>query len=230
MLMKRIGPAMVFLVVLATWRPSEAALQLTVTSGSSALSFTDGGAGDTAASTGILSVSYTLGDWTFSSTIVASSPVIGSSTQALIDLASINISSTAPGTLVITATDTGYSLPASGMISLSGLIGGVSSGSVSYKSYIDTNNTAFGTEQLIGEVSGSGGAFAGTVESSVAYTSPNPFALTTQVSITHGGSGATSFNAIGTAVVPEPGVVGLLGLGLGIMGLASLRQRRKLVG
>jgi hypothetical protein len=42
-----------------------------------------------------------------------------------------------------------------------------------------------------------------------------------------GGGGGTKFNSVGTAVVPEPGVVGLLGVGLGIVGLMALRNRRK---
>jgi hypothetical protein len=228
--MKRTAVSMVFLLaVLGARRPAEAALQLTVRSGATSMTFTDGGAGDSAPATGILSVSYSLGSWVFSSTIVASSPAIGSPTQALLDLASLNISSSSPGTLTLTASDTGYTLPASGMLSLGGLIAGVTSGSVSYRSYVDTSNTAFGTEQLIGEVASYSGAFAGTVSGSVAYTSPNPFSLTTEVGITHVGGGVqvTSFNAIGTAVVPEPAVVGLLGLGLGIVGLASLRHRRR---
>jgi hypothetical protein len=230
-LRKHIASLLILVVLTAACRTAHAALQLTVQSGDSSMTFTDGGAGDSAPETGILSVSYALGSWFFSSTIVASSPVIGSPTQALLDLASLNISSSAPGTLTIQATDTGYNLPTSGMISLSGLIAGATSGSVSYRSYVDTSNTAFGTENLIGEVASYGGAFAGTVSGSIAYTSPNPFSLTTEVGITHssGGLQVTTFNAIGTAVVPEPGVVGLLGLGLGMVGLASLRSRRKRV-
>jgi PEP-CTERM motif len=232
---KQTASVLIVLALTVAWGRADGALQLTVSSSAGSLSFADGGAGDTSSTAGILSVSYTLGYWVFSSTVVASSPVIGSPTQALIDLASLNISSYASGTLEITATDTGYTLPSTGLISLSGLLGGLTTGTVSYKSYIDTNNTPFGTEQLIGEVTGGGGGggslsgFAGTVDSSIAYTSPSPFSMTTQVTITHGGGGGfTSFNAIGAAVVPEPGVLGLMGLGLALLGIASLRQRRKL--
>jgi hypothetical protein len=233
---KQTASVLIVLALTVAWGRVDGALQLTVSSSAGSLSFADGGTGDTASSTGILSVSYTLGYWVFSSTVVASSPVIGSPTQALIDLASLNISSHASGTLAITATDTGYTLPSTGLISLSGLLGGLTTGTVNYKSYIDTNNTPFGTQQLIGEVTGGGGGgggsltgFASTVDSSIAYTSPSPFSMTTQVTITHGGGGGfTSFNAIGGAVVPEPGVLGLMGLGLGLLGIASLRQRRKL--
>jgi hypothetical protein len=218
-----------FIFALAS-RPADAALQLMVSDGTSSMTFVDGGAGDTSPETGILSVSYSIGSWILNSTIAASNSGEEDSSTALLELTSIHLSSWAPGTLTLTATDTGYTLPTTDLISLAGLIGGFTTGSVSYESYLDTTNTAFGTEHLIGEVDAYSGAFSGSTSSSIAYTSPNPFSLTTQVNVTHGGGGQVSvFQAIGTAVVPEPGVVGLLGLGLGVVGLVSLRQRRRLL-
>ena len=229
MLAKRLAPILILAVVAFGRGPIDAALQLTVSDGVNWVTFTDGGAGDLSAETGTLFVAYTIGSWTLSSTIVASNSTDGTSSTALLDMTSIHLSSQQPGTLTITASDTGYALPTGGLISLAGLIGGFTTGSVGHASYMDMSNTAFGTEHLIGEVDAYTGSFSGSVNGSVDYTSLSPFSLTTQVTVTHGSGGqVTAFQAIGTAHTPEPGVVGRLGVGLGIVGLASLRQRRRL--
>jgi PEP-CTERM motif-containing protein len=210
-----IAPVLVLVLLAVACNRADAGLQLTLKGGRATLSYADGSAGDT--DTRSLSVSYTIAEWLFRSSVVSTSSG-GGKTKTLTDVS--NLSSSEPDTTSTSTTDTDQVLATQDAIALGGLIVGVTSGSLNYSNYFGTSNSSSSTDQLISDVSdgGAGGA--------VGYT--NPFALTPQVELTGGGGGTPGFDGIGTAVVPEPGIIGLLGLGMGLLGLGSWRQRRKL--
>jgi len=212
-----IVPVLVLVLLAVAFNRADAGLQLTLKGGRATLSYADGSAGDTTTDTRSLSVSYTLAEWLFRSSVVSTSSG-GGKTKTLTDVS--NRSSSEADTTSTGTTDTDQVLATTDAISLGGLIVGVTSGSLNYSNYFGTSNSSSSTDQLISDVSDGGGG------GSVAYT--NPFALTPQVGLTGGGGGTPGFDGIGTAVVPEPGVIGLLGLGMGLLGLGSWRQRRKL--
>lgn len=137
-----------------------------------------------------------------------------------IDLNSLTASSAAGGTLVIKLTQTDLNFGgAPGPLGVNAAIGGVTQGTISYESWIDDANAAFGHGVQI--LSGtSTGAFsdAGWAEPSVS----DPFSMTLEVTITHSGKKNTSFNFEST--VPEPGSLALAGLAL--LGLAVAGRRK----
>jgi hypothetical protein len=147
-------------------------------------------------------------------------PTLGAQTVPQLDLVSFNASSTAGGTLTIKFTQTDFSNLSGNPFLIDSAIGGVTQGTVSYQSYFDASNTAFGTASLLGNLGPYSGAFSGSSLDNV--TATGLYSLTLVTTITHAGGGsfpqASSFNA--TLRVPEPGTVTLLGsvlLGIGLL-------------
>ncbi|MGZ5829153.1 MAG: hypothetical protein ACXWJW_11535 [Xanthobacteraceae bacterium] len=89
------------------------------------------------------------------------------------------------------------------------------------KTYFDASNTLFGT----GTLSFSGGAFSGTA-SNIATSLLTPYSLTQVVTLTLGGSGIASFDSELQAT-PIPGALPLFVSGLGALGFAAYRRKRK---
>lgn len=140
-----------------------------------------------------------------------------------IDLNSVNTSRGA-GTLRLTFTETdlNYGMMGSGLFS--GLIGGTTTGGVTWSLLVDDSNVGgygVGTVAMSGATAGAG-AFADSGASVLPVS--DPFALTLVVEITHGASGGTSsFDFSGS--VPEPTSLALISLALLGAGVASRRRK-----
>lgn len=181
----------------------------------------DGGACDINTTLGAVTYSGGVGNFIINVTTGITYPVLGTATNAQIDLSSVNVSSSGGGTLTILVSETGYSGPTL----FTTAVGGVTTGTLALESFLDASNTLFGTASPIGTLGTfSGGAFAGTTSGGASATAP--FSLTMGTTITHwSGTNSTSFNAsLNANSVPEP--ASLLLLGSGLLGLAFWGRKR----
>jgi hypothetical protein len=195
-------------------------LRLTTNSGATQM-LADGDAGDVNPTAGAVTfVNLLDAQWIVNVTTGLSKPLLGSPGAPELDLNSVNVSSAGGGWLDIELTDTGFTAQDAAYALAS--LGGTTSGSVSYKTYFDTSNTAFGKATELTSVSSLSGAFANT--SSNILTSAGLYSLTLLVRISHTGLQASSFDA--AVKVPEPGT--LLLLGAGCLALVPLMRRRGL--
>jgi len=150
-----------------------------------------------------------------------SKPAIGSTDFPYLDISTVNVSSSLPGTLTIKWTDTDF-YNADGIIALEGLIGGTTLGIVSFQAYLDTSNAAFGmTTPLCDLGPFTDGAFSD--ESIWSGSFSDPYSLTLVATIIHNEAGdVSSFNA-GLSAVPIPAT--LLLFGSGLFGLIGIRRK-----
>jgi len=162
----------------------------------------------------------TVGTWTLSN-----STGVGNGWSSIfgIDLNSVSASSTAGGTLRITFTETDLNFGSLGPLTVDSSIGGTTQGTISYSSWIDDANAAFGHGQQLFSGTSSGGAFAAS--GSALAAASDPFSLTLQVDITHVGAKLTSFDF--GATVPEPGTLALLSIAMLGAGVATRRTAKR---
>jgi hypothetical protein len=198
---------------------------LQLSDGMTTVTITDGLLGDLNSVGGAVTFGGSVGNFIVNVSTGITYPVLGASTLPYLDLASVNVSSPAGGTLTIRFTQTDFSNPSGNPFLIGSAIGGVTDGTVLYRSYFDASNTAFGTASLLGNLGPFSGAFAGS--SSDTVTAPGLYSLTQVVTITHAGGTpqSSSFNA--TLRVPEPGTAMLLGASLLGIGISTLRTRRR---
>ena len=178
---------------------------------------TDGGSGSV---TYAPSVS-TYGTFSTNNISASGAPILD---QGSLSSNTLNVSSSAAGTLKIWITETGYTSPTGSGQFLSGLTsnllrGGVTS--VEMITYIDPAN----------------GLYGGTILSDVVFTSissssfttnspalPGPYSLTHEYIITATGGGSSQ-DTMSLSYVPEPASILLMGLGLA--GLGVVRRKRR---
>ncbi|GMR05241.1 MAG: hypothetical protein BMS9Abin24_035 [Thermodesulfobacteriota bacterium] len=208
--------------------------QLSIDDGTTFVTIFDNGAGDSDSLVGF--INYSAPSGTFANFVAAVSlgttkPLIGSGDKPYLDLASVNVTSfgASADVLTIKFTDTDFTDLAPVVTGFKSEIGGVTDGTVTYATYFDNGNTAFGQATSLSDLgSFSGSAFSGSAYASLASLSPTPagpysLTLVTTVSNNAGMGKITSYNA--SVSVPEPST--LLLLGSGMLGFAFLRRRKK---
>jgi hypothetical protein len=174
---------------------------------------TDNGPGDSILSPGIVYVQTNIGVWYLSISSAVTKPVFGSATSPVMDLI-IQANSSAAGSLTFTFSDNGFG-PASGTLNAT-VDGHTVSGAptaVAYDVWGDPANVVGATTVHIAGIGPV--ALPASVTGSGSLSLPAPYSLTQVLTFTT--TGATGLSADASFnVVPEPGVLalGLLGIGL----------------
>lgn len=164
-----------------------------------------------------------IGDWILNVTIGLADALNADEGMSRLDLSSLNVTgrSRSGGVLQIALTDTDNTVPF-GDTNYSVQFGGITAGSISFQSYLDSSNTAFGTETLLYDTGVLGGAYSGTGYGNIGVS--GPYSITTVATITH--TSGWSISGFNHAVqIPEPAGLALLGAGLLALSVA-LRGRR----
>lgn len=161
---------------------------------------------------GAVTFSGAIGNWSINVTTGVTKPALGSAASPILDLNSINVTSSAGGSLLIWFSEDGFNT-FNGILQSSA--GGVTSGTVNFATWVDLSRVS--TLGPFGP-----GAFSGTTSVAASFSSSDK--LWAFASIDHAGAGNTSFN-YEVKGVPEPGT--LLLLGSGLAGLGIFARRRK---
>lgn len=193
---------------------------ISLSDGTTTKTLADGDIGDWNGAAGAVTFIGSVGIWSVNVSTGYSKPLLGSADQPALDLSSSDLSLGA-GTLEIMLTDTGFTHD--GLVSAAAAIGGTTHGSISYRTYYDASNTAFGMANLLTDLGPLGGAFSSGTGTSTSFDS-TLYSLTLVVDITHRGLDLSSFDA--EMKVPEPASVALLGVGLLALGFFSFGRRR----
>lgn len=199
---------------------TEAATIIELSDGITTETVVDQGPGDLSPTHGVVVFSGVVGVFNVNVTTGLSKPLLGSDSEPILDLNSVNVSSGGIGTLTVKLTSTDYTGPAPGTATLD--VGGTTNGTISVDSFIDPGNAPFGAAIPTGSLGlFTPGPFSGSSGGPAAVT---PLTSATIIAtITHDDLGdVTSFDAE-YRIVPEPGSLALIGLG----GLFLARRRRR---
>lgn len=179
--------------------------QLTISDGATTILAVDNGVGDTNSIAGVLELSASVGSFDVNVATGFSTPALGTPSLPVLDLSSVNFTSTTGGTLTVMLTTTGLTGP---LPSADPLLeaGGTTDGSVHIESYIDPDNTAFGTPTSTGIVSSTGsGSFSGTDNGGLVGLGLSvPYSATIVATVVHTNAGDISNIGAVYSIVPEP--------------------------
>jgi PEP-CTERM motif len=207
--------------VLSTPSSTRADMQMEITDGTHYQVVTD------SANTGVLSFIGSVGGFTVNSETATSQPPIGldPNAYAALDLASLNVGSSAAGTLTIILENTGYTGPTQ-LLAENGSFGGtIAGGTVSVSTWVSTSNavpTLNGASPprmsgVSGAVNGlsftsSASAFSSAGSAGFVNTS-GTFSLYQEIVISFTGSSGMFSGDLSNEVTPEPSSMALAGLG-----------------
>ena len=204
---------------------AQAAASLTLYDGVNPLiTVVDNGPGDLIGVTGAILLQTNVGVWNLAISTAVTKPLMGSTTDPVMDL-DITAVSSAAGSLRLVFSDNGFG-PATGILNaiVTGHIASGAPGSVTYAVYGDRFNVIGATNVLI--------ASAGTTPFPTSASGAGPLLLPTPFSLTQVetlvASGPTTINTDASfSVVPEPTSIALTGLGLAVCLLRRFHRNRK---
>ncbi len=182
---------------------------LTLFDGTSTVTITDGGAGDTCPNAGCVTWIGAIGVWNLNIDTGFTKPLIGGPTNLKMDLAFAALSNAA-GMLTITFSDDGYTVNGGGIDAIGG--------TTAFNNVVDNiliNGGVVMTQGPFGP-----GAFSGTTTGNITLNPADLIAL--QVVIGHSGAGMTTGDK--SLQVPEGGSAVAL-LGMALVGLEGLRRK-----
>ena len=204
---------------------AHAAASLTLYDGVNPLiTVVDNGPGDLIGVTGAILLQTNVGVWNLAISTAVTKPLMGSTTDPVMDL-DITAVSSAAGSLRLVFSDNGFG-PATGILRaiVTGHIASGGPGSVTYDVYGDSANVIGATTVHI--------ASAGTTPFPTSASGAGPLLLPTPFSLTQVetlvASGPTTINTDASfSVVPEPTSIALTGLGLAVCLLRRFHRNRK---
>jgi len=195
--------------------------------------------GDDGSVDGLININTTLGNFKVVAVVGVSKPLVGNSSNAVMDITSLGVTSTgAGGTLTIAATDTGFKLPAGTAPVTSNIAGNLTAGgTVTYQSWIDLANNEFGgLDNNSGQVTTTGsqgplsGLFTSTANANVPGYGGGDFSLTNELVITLPAGGAISSTDMSTSVVvPAPSSFAAVLFAMPVLGMYGWARKRKVV-
>jgi hypothetical protein len=192
--------------------PAHAGLEMELQSGGSTIT--------QSSASGPLVVTQAIGNFTSVTEIGTTTPTPS------IDLASVDVSGSAGGILVVTFSANGFTTPTGAVNWLSQFSGNIIFGSatVTQQTYLDTTNTLLGTGTLLGTLTSSTTPFglSGVADATIS----GPFALTEIFTITTTGAAQVSLDG-SIVYAPEPASLAILGAGM--LGLAAFSRRKSKV-
>ena len=147
-------------------------------------------------------------------------PVVGSPSNPILDLTSLDITSAAGGILTAKVTETGFSSTHAGEIFISSITGVFVNSSATMSTYLDATNAPFGMGTLL-----SSGLVNNQSDAVVVPVVSGPYSLTEVLTITAGPNSLSSIDA-GIVDTPEPGSLSLLGAALLLLGRYLPSHRR----
>lgn len=216
---KTVGLSVLALAVGLHSQLAEAGLVIEISDGFTTVSVEDGGFGDLSAVGGVVVFTGAVGDFDINVTTGISYPALGSTTSPVLDLDSVNVSSGGTGTLTVKMTVTDFVAPLEGTAFLNA--GGTTDGTVVFQSYVDSSNDEFGTADPTGTLGVfSNGAYSGSTFSPTSVT--GPYSATIIATITHDDAQDSTTLGADYSIVPEPGSLALMTLGV-----ACVTRRRR---
>lgn len=181
---------------------------------------------DIYAGLGAMTYAGAAGNFNVNVTTGTSKPILA---PGVMDLSSVNVTSSTGGTLVISLTDTdftgtypGYMGNYGGTTSTNGLAPPAGTGYVDFDFLYDSTNTEFGGASVFDPAPVGGPNFSGNGSNTVVAGNPD-YSLSIFSTISHSGAQNTSFDAE-LRPVPIPASVWLFGSGL--LGLVGIARRR----